>query len=294
MVIYEILKSILMGIVQGITEWLPISSTGHMLLFDEFIHMTVSTVQERNKDFFDFFMVFIQLGSILAVLVLYFRKLNPFSRKKSAEERGQTLSLWLKVLIASVPAGIVGVLFDDAIDGVLSTPYRKFVIAATLILYGFLFLWLENSKRQPRIHNFSQMDYKTALLIGACQMLALIPGTSRSGATILGAVFLGASRYVAAEFSFFMAIPAMLGGSAIRLLKFALESGEKYGSQYSALFSGLEWAVLLTGFVVAFLVSMAVIRFLISFIKKHDFKPFGYYRIALGVLVVIYFGFIMR
>jgi undecaprenyl-diphosphatase len=294
MVIYEILKSILMGIVQGITEWLPISSTGHMLLFDEFIHMTVSTVQERNKDFFDFFKVFIQLGSILAVLVLYFRKLNPFSRKKSAEERGQTLSLWLKVLIASVPAGIVGVLFDDAIDGVLSTPYRKFVIAATLILYGFLFLWLENSKRQPRIHNFSQMDYKTALLIGACQMLALIPGTSRSGATILGAVFLGASRYVAAEFSFFMAIPAMLGGSAIRLLKFALESGEKYGSQYSALFSGLEWAVLLTGFVVAFLVSMAVIRFLISFIKKHDFKPFGYYRIALGVLVVIYFGFIMR
>ncbi|NLN81688.1 MAG: undecaprenyl-diphosphate phosphatase [Clostridiales bacterium] len=291
MVIYEILKSILMGIVQGITEWLPISSTGHMLLFDEFIHMTVSTVQERNKDFFDFFKVFIQLGSILAVLVLYFRKLNPFSRKKSAEERGQTLSLWLKVLIASVPAGIVGVLFDDAIDGVLSTPY---VIAATLILYGFLFLWLENSKRQPRIHNFSQMDYKTALLIGACQMLALIPGTSRSGATILGAVFLGASRYVAAEFSFFMAIPAMLGGSAIRLLKFALESGEKYGSQYSALFSGLEWAVLLTGFVVAFLVSMAVIRFLISFIKKHDFKPFGYYRIALGVLVVIYFGFIMR
>lgn len=291
MVIYEILKSILMGIVQGITEWLPISSTGHMLLFDEFIHMTVSTVQERNKDFFDFFKVFIQLGSILAVLVLYFRKLNPFSRKKSAEERGQTLSLWLKVLIASVPAGIVGVLFDDAIDGVLSTPY---VIAATLILYGFLFLWLENSKRQPRIHNFSQMDYKTALLIGACQMLALIPGTSRSGATILGAVFLGTSRYVAAEFSFFMAIPAMLGGSAIRLLKFALESGEKYGSQYSALFSGLEWAVLLTGFVVAFLVSMAVIRFLISFIKKHDFKPFGYYRIALGVLVVIYFGFIMR
>lgn len=291
MVIYEILKSILMGIVQGITEWLPISSTGHMLLFDEFIHMTVSTVQERNKDFFDFFKVFIQLGSILAVLVLYFRKLNPFSRKKSAEERGQTLSLWLKVLIASVPAGIVGVLFDDAIDGVLSTRY---VIAATLILYGFLFLWLENSKRQPRIHNFSQMDYKTALLIGACQMLALIPGTSRSGATILGAVFLGASRYVAAEFSFFMAIPAMLGGSAIRLLKFALESGEKYGSQYSALFSGLEWAVLLTGFVVAFLVSMAVIRFLISFIKKHDFKPFGYYRIALGVLVVIYFGFIMR
>ena len=163
MVIYEILKSILMGIVQGITEWLPISSTGHMLLFDEFIHMTVSTVQERNKDFFDFFKVFIQLGSILAVLVLYFRKLNPFSRKKSAEERGQTLSLWLKVLIASVPAGIVGVLFDDAIDGVLSTPY---VIAATLILYGFLFLWLENSKRQPRIHNFRRWTIRPRCLSG--------------------------------------------------------------------------------------------------------------------------------
>jgi undecaprenyl-diphosphatase len=203
----------------------------------------------------------------------------------------QTLSLWIKVLVASVPAGIIGVLFDDLIDGVLEKP---FVIAATLILYGFLFLWLENTKRTPKFNNFSQMSYRTALLIGVFQMLALIPGTSRSGATILGAVFLGSSRFVAAEFSFFMAIPAMLGGSGIKLLKFALDSSEKYGSQYPALFSGLEWGVLLTGFFVAFIVSLIVIKFLLNYIKKHDFKVFGYYRIILGLLVLLYFGFIAR
>ncbi len=285
----EILKSVLMGIVQGITEWLPISSTGHMLLLDEFIKITVSTVSERNSEFFNVFKVFIQLGSILAVLVLYFDKLNPFSTKKSDTEKRLTLSLWGKVLVASIPAGIIGVLFDDAIDGVLSKP---FVIAAALIVYGFLFLLLENRKQTPKIHNFSQMSYKTALLIGVCQMLALVPGTSRSGSTILGAVFLGTSRFVAAEFSFFMAIPAMLGGSGIRLIKFALENSETYGTQYPALFSGLEWGVLLTGFVVAFIVSIFVIKFLINFIKRHDFKAFGYYRILLGMLVLIYFGFI--
>lgn len=285
----EILKSVLMGFVQGITEWLPISSTGHMLLLDEFIKITVSTISERNSEFFDVFKVFIQLGSILAVLVLYFDKLNPFSRKKTDTEKSNTLSLWGKVLVASIPAGIIGVLFDDAIDGVLTKP---FVIAAALIIYGFLFLFLENRKHTPKIHNFSQMSYKTALLIGVCQMLALIPGTSRSGSTILGAVFLGTSRFVAAEFSFFMAIPAMLGGSGIRLLKFALDSRETYGSQYPALFSGLEWGVLLTGFIVAFIVSIFVIKFFINFIKRHDFKSFGYYRILLGMLVLIYFGFI--
>ncbi|MDD3692955.1 MAG: undecaprenyl-diphosphate phosphatase [Oscillospiraceae bacterium] len=285
----QILKSVLMGIVQGITEWLPISSTGHMLLLDEFIKITVSTISERNNEFFNVFKVFIQLGSILAVLVLYFDKLNPFSTKKSDTEKRKTLSLWGKVLVASIPAGIIGVLFDDAIDGVLSRP---FVIAAALIVYGFLFLLLENRKLTPKIHNFSQMSYKTALLIGVCQMLALIPGTSRSGSTILGAVFLGTSRFIAAEFSFFMAIPAMLGGSGIRLIKFALENSKTYGSQYPALFSGLEWGVLLTGFFVAFIVSIFVIKFLISFIKSHDFKVFGYYRILLGMLVLIYFGFI--
>lgn len=286
--IFEILKSILMGIVQGITEWLPISSTGHMLLLNEFIKITVSGVAQRNAEFFDLFKVFIQLGSILAVLVLYFNKLNPLSRKKSAEEKKTTLSLWAKVLVASIPAGVAGIVFDDAIDGVLSKP---FVIAAALIVYGFLFLLLENRKLSPKINDFSQMSYKTALLIGVCQMLALIPGTSRSGSTILGAVFLGASRLIAAEFSFFMAIPAMFGGSGIRLLKFALESGKTYGSEYPLLFSGLEWGVLLAGFAVSFIVSVFVIRFLINFIKKHDFKAFGYYRIVLGMLVLIYFGF---
>lgn len=291
MVLIETLKSILMGIVQGITEWLPISSTGHMLLLNEFIHMTVSPDAVRNQEFFDVYKVFIQLGSILAVLVLYFHKLNPISPKKTIEEKKETLFLWLKVLIASVPAGVIGVLFDDQIDGVLSTPY---VISATLILYGFMFLWLENSKRKPRIESFSQISYKTAFWIGVCQMLALIPGTSRSGATILGAVFLGCSRYVAAEFSFFMAIPAMFGGSAIKLLKFALDSSENYAGEYPLLFSNTEWLVLLTGFVVAFVVSILVIKFLMSYIKKHDFKVFGYYRIALGLLVLIYFGFISR
>ncbi len=291
MVIIETLKSILMGIVQGITEWLPISSTGHMLLLNEFIHMTVSPDSVRNQEFFDVYKVFIQLGSILAVLVLYFHKLNPISPKKTAEEKKETLFLWLKVLIASVPAGVIGVLFDDQIDGVLSTPY---VISATLILYGFMFLWLENSKHKTKIENFSQLNYKTAFWIGVCQMLALIPGTSRSGATILGAVFLGCSRYVSAEFSFFMAIPAMFGGSAIKLLKFALDSSENYAGEYPLLFSGTEWLVLLTGFVVAFIVSILVIRFLLSYIKKHDFKVFGYYRIALGLLVLVYFGFISR
>ena len=286
MVFYEILKSILMGIVQGVTEWLPISSTGHLLLLDQFIHMDV------NKEFFDVFKVFIQLGSILAVLVLYFYKLNPFSMKKSSEERQQTLSLWGKVLLASVPAGIIGVLFDDQIDGVLSTWY---VIAATLILYGFLFLWLENSRKKPKIHSFSQLNYKTALLIGFCQTLALIPGTSRSGATILGAVFFGASRFIATEFSFFMAIPAMFGGSGIKLLKYSLEKIESAGGwEYPLLFSGQEWAIMLTGFFVSFIVSIMVIKLLLNFIKKHDFKVFGYYRIALGLLVLLYFGFIAR
>lgn len=289
MAVYEILKSILMGIVQGVTEWLPISSTGHLLLLDQFIKMTVSGITERNQDFFNVFKVFIQLGSILAVLVLFFHKLNPFSNKKTADEKKQTLSLWGKVLVASIPAGVIGVAFNDLIDGALSKP---FVITATLIFYGFMFLWLENRKYKPRINDFSELNYKTAAFIGVCQMLALIPGTSRSGATILGAVLIGSSRYIAAEFSFFMAIPAMFGGSGIKLLKFAMDSGEKYGSEYPLLFSGLEWAVLLTGFIVSFLVSVAVIRFLMSYIKKHDFKVFGYYRILLGLLVLLYFGFI--
>ena len=203
----EILKAILQGIVQGITEWLPISSTGHIILLNEFLPFAVSADPERNKAFFEVFKVLVQLGSIMAVLVLFFHKLNPFSRKKSPLERRDTLSLWGKVLIASIPAGIVGVLLNDIIDDKLSLPA---VIAGALIIYGILFIWMESRHKEPRIHNFKEMDYRTVILIGVFQMLALIPGTSRSGSTILGAVLLGTSRYVAAEFSFFMAIPVML------------------------------------------------------------------------------------
>lgn len=271
----EILKSILQGIVQGITEWLPVSSTGHIILLNEFLPFAISPDPERNKAFFEVFKVLVQLGSIMAVLVLFFRKLNPFSRKKSSLERHDTFSLWGKVLIASIPAGIVGVLLNDIIDEKLSLPA---VIAGALIIYGVLFIWMESRHKEPRIHNFKELDYKTVLFIGMFQMLALIPGTSRSGSTILGAVLLGTSRYVAAEFSFFMAIPVMFGASGVKLLGF-LKDGMS--------FTGLEWAVLLTGMVVAFLVSLLVIRFLMNFIKKHDFKPFGYYRIALGILVIV-------
>lgn len=272
---FEILKAILQGIVQGITEWLPISSTGHIILLNEFLPFAVSADPERNKAFFEVFKVLVQLGSIMAVLVLFFHKLNPFSRKKSPLERRDTLSLWGKVLIASIPAGIVGVLFNDIIDDKLSLPA---VIAGALIIYGILFIWMESRHKEPRIHNFKEMDYRTVILIGVFQMLALIPGTSRSGSTILGAVLLGTSRYVAAEFSFFMAIPVMLGASGLKVVKYVFVDDMS--------FSGLEWAVLLTGMVVAFLVSLVVIRFFMNFIKKHDFKPFGYYRIALGVLVI--------
>ena len=271
---FEILKAILQGIVQGITEWLPISSTGHIILLNEFLPFAVSADPERNKAFFEVFKVLVQLGSIMAVLVLFFHKLNPFSRKKSPLERRDTLSLWGKVLIASIPAGIVGVLLNDIIDDKLSLPA---VIAGALIIYGILFIWMESRHKEPRIHNFKEMDYKTVILIGVFQMLALIPGTSRSGSTILGAVLLGTSRYVAAEFSFFMAIPVMFGASGVKILGY-LKDGMS--------FTSLEWAVLLTGMVVAFLVSLVVIRFFMNFIKKHDFKPFGYYRIALGVLVI--------
>lgn len=277
-IILEYLKSVLFGIVQGITEWLPISSTGHLILLNQFTPLTVAADPARNQEFFDMFKVLIQLGSILAVVVLYFHKLNPFSPKKTEREKKNTFSLWGKVLVASVPAGIIGILFNDVIDSVLSTPY---VIAATLIVYGVLFLILENRNKQPKVKKFSELTYQMALLIGVCQMLALIPGTSRSGATILGAVFLGCSRFVAAEFSFFLAIPAMLGASGVKILIFLVEGGG---------FSGSELGILLVGMVISFIVSMLAIRFLMGFIKKHDFKAFGWYRIVLGIVVVLYFA----
>lgn len=269
--IFEILKAILQGIVQGITEWLPISSTGHMILINQFIPM------HESKEFFDLFKVLIQLGSILAVVVLYFHKLNPWGRGKTPIQKRDTWILWSKVLVASIPAAVIGLLFDDVIEGALS---RAYVIAIMLILYGVLFLIVEGRHREPKIKKLGDVSYKTALLMGVFQMLALIPGTSRSGATIVGAIMIGCSRYVATEFSFFMAIPAMLGASGLKTVKY-VASGDPLNAQ--------QWVLLLVGTVVAFVVSLMVIRFLMNFIKKHNFKPFGYYRIALGALVLILF-----
>lgn len=269
--IFEILKAILQGIVQGITEWLPISSTGHMILINQFIPM------HESKEFFDLFKVLIQLGSILAVVVLYFHKLNPWGRGKTPIQKRDTWILWSKVLVASIPAAVIGLLFDDVIEGALS---RAYVIAIMLILYGVLFLIVEGRHREPKIKKLGDISYKTALLMGVFQMLALIPGTSRSGATIVGAIMIGCSRYVATEFSFFMAIPAMLGASGLKTVKY-VASGDPLNAQ--------QWVLLLVGSVVAFVVSLLVIRFLMNFIKKHNFKPFGYYRIALGALVLILF-----
>ena len=268
----DLLYSAILGVIQGITEWLPISSTGHLLLAQEFLNMNTT------KDFMDMFNVVIQFGSILAVIVLYFHKLNPFSPKKTLREKSETLHLWVKVLIAAVPGAVIGFLFDDIITGYL---YNPLTIAIALILYGILFIVLESRHKKPQISAFPQMTYKVALLIGVFQVLALIPGTSRSGSTILGAVVLGCSRYVAAEFSFFLAIPMMLGASGYNVLKFILGNGS---------FSANEWGILLVGTVVSFLVSLFAIKFLMNYIKKHDFKAFGWYRIALGVIVILYFA----
>lgn len=269
----EIIKAIILGIVEGITEWLPISSTGHMILADEFIKLNMSAA------FKEMFLVVIQLGAIMAVVVLFFHKLNPFSLKKSGEERIDTVKLWMKVLVACIPAGIIGVLFDDKIDELF---YNYKTVTITLILYGILFIVIENwnKSRKARIRTLNDLDYKTVALIGVFQVLSLIPGTSRSGATILGAILLGTSRYIAAEFTFFLAIPVMFGASAVKLLKFGFH------------FSGLEVSVLLTGMFIAFIVSIFAIKFLMGYIKKHDFKVFGWYRIALGIIVLLYFGLV--
>lgn len=269
----EILKAIFLGIVEGITEWIPISSTGHMILVDEFIKLDVS------KEFLDMFMVVIQLGAILAVLVLYFHKLNPFSRKKTLVERKQTWSLWLKVIIACLPAAVIGLIFDDKINELF---FNAWTIAITLIVYGVLFIIVEifNRKRKPKIRELSQLPYTMAFLIGVFQLLALIPGTSRSGVTIITALLLGASRFVAAEFTFFLAIPVMLGASALKLVKFGFS------------YTGLEIAILIAGVLTAFLVSVLAIKFLMKYIKKHDFKIFGVYRILLGIAVIIYFSIV--
>lgn len=269
----EILKSIVLGIVQGITEWLPVSSTGHMILVNQFMDF-----MSQNKDFRDLFLVVIQFGSILAVVTIYFHKLNPFSPKKTDEQKKDTLSLWAKVLVGCVPAGVIGLLFDDFIDTYL---YQAYVVAATLIIYGIAFIVIESRKKEPKINDLSALSYKTAALIGVFQILALIPGTSRSGSTILGAVILGTSRFVATEFSFFLAVPIMLGASGLKILKYFVEFG---------MFGAQEFFLLLIGMAVAYIVSVIAIKFLIGYIKKNDFKAFGYYRIVLGVLVIAYFA----
>lgn len=266
----EILKAIILGIVEGITEWLPISSTGHMILVDEFIQLDTSAA------FKEMFFVVIQLGAILAVVSLYFNKLNPFSPKKSTQEKKETMEIWYKVVVGVIPAAVLGLLLDDWLNEHF---YNYFVVAIMLIAYGVLFIVIENRNKgkEAEITTFQTLSYKTAFLIGLFQCLSLIPGTSRSGATILGAIIMGASRFIAAEYSFFLSIPVMFGASALKLVKFGFA------------FSGMELAILLVGMVVAFFVSIIAIKFLMRYIQNNDFKVFGWYRIVLGILVIGYF-----
>ena len=274
-VILELLKAVLFGIVEGITEWLPISSTGHMILLDQLVKLQVS------PEFYEMFQVVIQLGAILAVVLLFFHKLNPFSPKKSPKARNQTWQLWFKVIAAVIPSAVLGLLLDDWMEAHL---YNYVVVAIALIVYGAAFLYLEqgNGRIAPRIKSVHAIDYKTALLIGAFQCLSLIPGTSRSGSTILGAILLGVGRSAGAEFSFFLAIPTMVGASGLKLVKF-LASGVSV--------TGVEIGVLLIGCLVSFLVSFLVIKALMDYVRNHSFRVFGIYRIALGIVVLIYFLF---
>ena len=269
----ELLKSLLYGIVEGITEWLPVSSTGHLILLGELCPLNVSPA------FSEMFDVVIQLGAILAVIVLFFRKLNPFSPAKSALEKKNTWGLWFRVCVAVIPSAAVGVLLDDWLDEHL---YNYVTVAVALVVYGILFILIERFKPADKaaVTDVGGISYKLAFLIGAFQMLALIPGTSRSGSTILGAMLLGCSRAAAAEFSFFMAIPTMLGASLLKVVKLFAEG---------VTVTALEWGILAVGCVTAFIVSLAAIKFLMDFVKKHSFASFGWYRIVLGALVIGYF-----
>ena len=271
----DILKAILFGIVEGITEWLPISSTGHMILVEEFVKMHVS------EEFWSLFLVVIQLGAIMAVVILFWNKIWPFGRKKKNCRfyvKTDIIMLWLKILAACIPAAIVGVLFDDKLDELF---YHPWCVAIALIVFGIAFIIIENRNKNiaPKITALKEITFQTAALIGIFQLIAAVfPGTSRSGATIVGALLIGVSRTVAAEFTFFLALPVMFGASLLKVLKFGLA------------FTGTELVLLAVGMVVAFLVSMLVIRFLMGYIRKHDFKAFGYYRIALGAVVLLYFA----
>ncbi|MDO4598672.1 MAG: undecaprenyl-diphosphate phosphatase [[Ruminococcus] gnavus] len=267
----EALKVIILGIVEGITEWLPISSTGHLILVEEFVKLNFS------QSYLDMFNVVIQLGAIMAVVVIYFHRLNPFSPKKTEKQKKMTLQLWVKVVIASIPAGVVGILFNDFIEEKFNNSY---VVATMLIVVGILFIVIENRHKgvKPQITKISQMGIPVLIWIGVFQMLAMIPGTSRSGATIVGALALGVSRTAAADFTFFLAIPAMAGASLVKLRHFGFD------------FTGTELGLLLLGCVVSFVVSVLAIKFLLKYIQNHDFKAFGYYRIVLGIIVFLYFG----
>lgn len=266
----EILKAVILGIIEGITEWLPISSTGHMIIVDEFLQLNMSDA------FKEMFLVVVQLGAIIAVVLLYFGRLNPFSARKSIRQKRETWSLWFKVIVATIPAGVIGFLYNDMLNELF---YNYKTVALMLIVYGILFIIVENRNRhrRPRVNDFSDLSYMTALGIGLFQVLSLIPGTSRSGATIVGAMLLGTSRSIAAEFTFFLAIPVMFGASLLKLVKFGL------------VFTGEELTILLVGMAVSFIVSIIAIKFLLRYIKRNDFKIFGYYRIALGIIVLAYF-----
>ena len=265
----DIIKVIILGIVEGITEWLPVSSTGHLILVGNVLKPSMSDA------FMEMFDVVIQLGAIMAVVVLYFHKLNPFSPRKSNKQKMLTWQMWIKVLIASVPAGVIGVLFNDILDEIF---YKPLPVAVMLIVYGILFIIVENHNagKKPSVTKISQLSVQMLLWIGFFQMLALIPGTSRSGATIVGALLIGVSREVAAEFTFFLAIPAMFGASLLKLIKFGFH------------FTGAEFGLLMLGCIVSFGLSVIAIKFLMGYIKKHDFKVFGYYRIVLGALIIIW------
>ena len=269
----EVLKAVLFGIVEGITEWLPVSSTGHLILLNEFINLNVS---EEFQSMFD---VVIQLGAILAVCALFFRKLNPFDRGKNDEQKKQTWTLWFKVIAAIIPSGVVGVLFDDWMD---THRHNGIVVAVMLIVYGVAFIAVEkwNEHRELRYHDVNNLPWGTAMIIGVSQCLSLVPGTSRSGSTILGGILAGVSRGTAAEFSFFMAIPTMVGASGIKLLKFFL-SGVS--------FSAMDMLILLVGCTVSYIVSLLVIKGLMNYVRKHSFSAFGVYRIVLGIAVLLYF-----
>ena len=300
MFILELIKAIFLGIIEGITEWLPISSTGHIILFDEFFPLKVGSEihPDFSSEFMSMFEVVIQLGAILAVVVLFFDKLWPFSKQKSNEEKRAVWQTWFKVCVASVPAAIVGIVLDKIIEKISGRDidgwlYNGTVVALMLIIYGFLFIIIEktNKNREPKILSVSEISYKNAFLLGVFQMLAIIPGTSRSGATILGAILIGFSRTCGAEFSFFMGIPAMVGGSLIKSPGFLEFVGGENSLGVSLEVPSNVWIILVIATVISFIVSLISIKFLLNFVKKHSFAPFGIYRIILGVIVLLYFLF---